>query len=280
MSAMKQKSIKKGSLAIYFTLLILALIAMIVLHNYDKLFSTPDSRPKNNMIVAIEYSPLSLYTYSDTLGGYSYDLLRLVAKKAGVELKYQPMVTLSTSLNKLKNGEYRMVCAEFPVIKENKDEYLFTNPIYVDRQVLVQHLLPDSTIAVKSLLDLAHDTVWVVYGSSIENRLLNLSHEIGDTIYVNTDKEYSAEQLFLRVATGEIKQAVMNEHIARKMASLYPNVDISTSVSFTQFQSWILHREDSVFCDSINSWLEAVKQTPEHKALYKRYFNDSSVKEH
>ena len=25
---------------------------------------------------------------------------------------------------------------------------------------------------------------------------------------------------------------------------------------------------------------EAVKQTPEHKALYKRYFNDSSVKEH
>ena len=271
---MEHKSVKKGSLAIYFILLVIALSAMLVLRNYGKLFPSQNAQSQDSLIVAIEYSPLALYSYDDTLGGYSYDLLRLVANKADIELKYQPMVTLSSALDKLKNGEYRMVCAEFPVIKENKDEYLFTTPIYVDRQVLVQRILPDSTVAVKSLLDLAHDTVWVVDGSSIEARLLNLSHEIGDTIYVNTDKEYGTEQLFLRVATGEIKQAVMNERIAKKMASHYPNIDISTSVSFTQFQSWILHREDSTFCDSINAWIEAVKLTPEYEDLQNRYFNE------
>lgn len=274
MSAMERKTVKKGSIALYLALLLIAIIAMIVLRNFDKIVSTPDTPQRDSMVVAIEYSPLSLYTYSDTLGGFSYDLLRMVAQKAGINLKYQPMVTLTSSLNKLKSGEYRMVCAEFPVIKENKDDYLFTTPIYVDRQVLVQRIQPDSTIAVKSLLDLAHDTVWVVDGSSIASRLLNLSHEIGDTIYINADKEYGTEQLFLRVATGEIKQAVMNEQVAKKMATLYPNVDISTSISFTQFQSWILQREDSTFCDSINSWLEAVKLTPEYKSLYDRYFSN------
>ena len=274
MSAMERKTVKKGSIALYLALLLIAIIAMIVLRNFDKIVSTPDTPQRDSMVVAIEYSPLSLYTYSDTLGGFSYDLLRMVAQKAGINLKYQPMVTLTSSLKKLKSGEYRMVCAEFPVIKENKDDYLFTTPIYVDRQVLVQRIQPDSTIAVKSLLDLAHDTVWVVDGSSIASRLLNLSHEIGDTIYINADKEYGTEQLFLRVATGEIKQAVMNEQVAKKMATLYPNVDISTSISFTQFQSWILQREDSTFCDSINSWLEAVKLTPEYKSLYDRYFSN------
>lgn len=270
---MISKGVKKGSLVLYAVLLVATIAIMLVLKNYDKLFGDKQHGVSPHLIVAIEYSPLSFYTYDDTLGGYSYDLLRLVAKKAGVEFKYQPMVTLSSSLDKLKKGEFKMVCAEFPVIKENKDDYLFSNPIYVDRQVLVQRVLPDSTIAVKSLLDLAHDTVWVVNGSSIEARLRNLSHEIGDTIYILTDKDYGTEQLFLRVATGEIKQAVMNERIAKTMAANYPDVDVSTNVSFTQFQSWIIHREDSVFCDSINSWLEAVKLTPEYKELQNRYFN-------
>ena len=271
---MERKSVKKGSLALYAILLVVAIVAMIILKNYGKLFGNDNDEKSSELIVAIEYSPLSFYTYNDTLGGFSYDLLRLVAQKSGIDLKFQPMVTLSSALKKLKEGDYKMVCAEFPVVKENKEEYLFTNPVYIDRQVLVQRILPDSTLAVKSLLDLAHDTVWVVEGSSIGTRLINLSHEIGDTIYVFTEKEYGTEQLFLRVATGEIKQAVMNEQIAKKLAPLYPNVNVDTKVSFSQFQSWILNREDTTFCDSINVWLEAVKRTPEYKKLYKRYFEE------
>ena len=271
---MERKGVKKGSMALYAILLVITLATMLILKNFDKLFGSNDDEANKELVIAIEYSPLSFYTFEDTLGGFGYDLLRLVAQKSGVEFKFQPMVTLSSALKKLKMGEYKMVCAEFPVVKENKDEYLFTNPVYIDRQVLVQRIQPDSTLAVKSLLDLAHDTVWVVEGSSIGTRLLNLSHEIGDTIYVFTDKEYGTEQLFLRVAAGEIKQAVMNEQIAKKMAPLYPHVNVDTKVSFSQFQSWILHREDSVFCDSVNSWLEAVKRTPEYKKLYKRYFTE------
>lgn len=272
MTPIERKKVKKGSVALYMLMLVIALVAMLVLRNCDRFMPERAETGKSDMVVAVEYSPLFYYTYGDTLGGFSYDLLRLVAQHAGLKLEFQPMVTLSTSLEKLKKGDYRMVCAEFPVTKENKSEYVFTEPIYLDRQVLVQRKLADGTVAVASPLDLARDTVWVVEGSSIRARLSNLSHEIGDTIYVKDEKEYGAEQLFLRVATGEVKMAVMNERVARSLAEHYPDVDVSTGISFSQFQSWILRQGDEAFRDSLNTWLDAVRHTPAYTTLYHRYF--------
>ena len=273
MSPVQRKKVKRGSIALYALLLIVAIVMMIVLRGYVKHeeVKTDDS---NDIVVAIEYAPMFLYTYDDTLGGFSYELLQLVAKQGGVQLKFQPMVTLSSSLDKLKAGDYRIVCAEFPVTKEHKQEYLFTNPIYLDRQVLVQAKNGEGEIAIKSQLDLAKDSVWVVNGSSSELRLKNLSNEIGDTIYVVTEKNYGTEQLFMRVVSGEIKQAVMNERIATELAKNYSNIDISMGISLTQFQSWILNKNDSAFCDSINSWIDAVKHTQEYTNLYNRYFSE------
>lgn len=268
----ERKGAKKGSMMLYMLLLAGAVFAMIALRNCERFSQAENSTAKNDLVVAIEYAPLSLYSYDDTLGGFSYDFLRLVAKHAGIKLEFQPMVTLSSSLDKLKEGEYRMVCAEFPVTKEHKQEYSFTTPVYLDRQVLVQRKLADGSVSVSSQLDLAQDTVWVVEGSSVRSRLSNLSHEIGDTIYVETEKEYGSEQLFLRVATGEIKYAVMNERVAKCLAEQYPEVDISTGISFSQFYSWIMRHDDIAFCDSINTWIEEVKQTDEYRDLYYRYF--------
>lgn len=272
MSAVQKKSVKKGSIALYAVLLLVAVVVMYMLRGYAKPQVAKIEDEKGELVVAVEYAPMFLYTYGDTLGGFSYDLLNLIAAQKGIKFNFQPMVTLSSSLDKLKAGDYRMVCAEFPVTKEHKQDYLFTTPIYLDRQVLVQMKNGEGHIAVKSQLDLANDTVWVVNGSSSELRLENLSSEIGDTIYVMTEKNYGAEQLFLRVVSGEIKQAVMNERVAQELSKKYPNVDITTGISMTQFQSWILNKNDSAFCDSINSWIDAVKHTQEYTNLYNRYF--------
>lgn len=269
-----RKEVKKGNILLYVLLLMGVVLSMVVLHDCERFQSAENESGKSDMIVAIEYAPLSLYTYNDTLGGFSYDLLRMVAQHAGIKLEYQPMVSLASSLEKLKDGEYRMVCAEFPMTKEHKQEYSFTMPIYLDRQVLVQRKRSDGTVAVASQLDLANDTVWVIDGSSVRSRLLNLSHEIGDTIYVKTEKEYGSEQLFLRVASGEVKYAVMNERVAKCLAEQYPDVDISTGISFSQFYSWMLRHDDSAFCDSVNTWLDEVKKTDAYRELYYRYFPD------
>ena len=273
MSPMQRKNVKKGSVVLYAILLVVAIVVMVILRGFSKQ-DTKCVNDNNEIVVAIEYAPMFLYTYDDTLGGFSYDLLQLVAKHGGVKLKFQPMVTLSTALDKLKEGEYKMVCAEFPVTKEHKQDFLFSNPIYLDRQVLVQRVDSVGNKNINSQLDLAHDTVWVVKGSSAELRIKNLSHEIGDTIYVKTENSYGAEQLFMRVSSGEIKQAVMNERVASELAKKTSTVDISMGISLTQFQSWVLNKEDSTFCDSVNVWIDAVKHTQEYTNLYNRYFSE------
>ena len=163
------------------------------------------------------------------------------------------------------------MAAQFPVTRENKAQYLFTQALYLDKQVLVQRIT-DHGVTVNSQLDLAGDTVNIVKGSPMRERIISLSREIGDTIFVVSDSVYGPEQLFLMVATGDIKYAVINETIARKMAASHPGVDISTAISFSQFQSLTLQKDNKELCDNFNKWISRVKKMPQYREIYNKYF--------
>lgn len=87
----------------------------------------------------------------------------------------------------------------------------------MNKQVLVQRKLenvPDSSLFIKSQLDLAGKTLHVVKGSPSILRIRNLGNEIGDTIYVEEIEKYGPEQLIALVAHGDIDYAVCDESIA------------------------------------------------------------------
>lgn len=261
-------------LAIYLLLLFVAIGLMIMVKtcSYDSDILGDKSSGGDTLDIAIEYSPMSLYRYNDTLGGFNYDLIRDLTARHNIDVKFHPIVSLTEALDRLNAGKYDILIAEVPSTTDLKERFLFTDAIYLDKQVLVQRI--DSVTRrpkIKSQLDLADDTVWVVANSPLETRIANLSEEIGDTIYVRADSLYSAEQLFILTAVGDIKQAVVNERIAKLMAKDYPQVDINTNISFTQFQSWLLNKNDSILCDSLNSWLSKYKLTPPYKSLETKY---------
>lgn len=85
------------------------------------------------------------------------------------------------------------------------------------------------------------------------------------------DESYGPEQLFIMAATGEIPLAVVNNSTAVALADDYPQADISTAVSFTQFQSWLVNATDSVFADSLDCKINRFKLSPEYSALVKKY---------
>lgn len=263
-------------LIFYLFLLAMVILAMVSLkHCGDRLQqgqTSPHASGGDTLDVAIEYSPSSYYTYADTLGGFNYDLLRYFSARYGRPMKFHPIVTLSKALNALDSGYYDLVIAQFPVTRENKEHYLFTEPLYLDNQVLVQRKRKNGQPAVTSQLDLARDTVVIVKGSPMGERIRSLSHEIGDTIYVKEEPLYGPEQLFIMVATGRIRLAVINESIARGMLAQYPDVDISTAISFSQFQSITLKRGNNGLCDTLNRWIQDVKPSPFYKELNDRYF--------
>jgi membrane-bound lytic murein transglycosylase MltF len=245
---------------------------MVALSMCDKPVVDPDDSPSggDTLDIAIEYSPVTYYTYDDTLGGYNYDLLRIIADSVGCPMKFHPVVTLEKALAGLDDGRYDVLVAQFPMTAGDTSKFAFTEPIYIDQQVLVQRR---GSQAIHSQLDLAGDTVWVVKGSPMVGRIASLSREIGDTIYVHVDELYGPEQLMMMVSSGEIRYAVVNRSIARAMATRLHNLDRSVAISLSQFQSWMVAKNRHGLCDSLNRWHEQVKlDTATYLGLQRRYF--------
>lgn len=220
-----------------------------------------------------QYAPLSFYMYNDTLGGFDYDLMRIIERMQHIKFTFQPINTAAEGIAGLRTGRFRLVAADLPMTSELTDSVLFTQPAYLDRQILVQ--LTDSAGSaphITSVLDLRGDTVYLPASSAMRTRIANLSAELGDTVYYR-ELPLSPAQLFVATALGEIPQSVINEQTAKALSAYYPKVNISTGISFTQFQPWMVRRNDTAMQQRIDRWLTAAKSTPEYKALLQRYLD-------
>ena len=76
----------------------------------------------------------------------------------------------------------------------------------------------------------------------------------------------------IMVAKGDIDYAVCGQQIARMTQKNLPEVDILTDVSFTQLQSWAVRKDSPVLLDSLNSWLQQIKNSGLYDQIYKRYY--------
>lgn len=210
--------------------------------------------------IGVELNPAVYYPSGDTIAGMDYEVLMRISEECGVPMKFHPFVPLAHAMDYLEKGLYDVVVASMPLTSDLKERFIMTEPVYIDREVLVQRRDSAGGIAVKSQIDLGGDTVWIPSQSSIRSRLENLAVEIGDSIHLMSDDKYTAEHLFLLVASGVIDLAVINESIASQLAHDYPGVDSSTPVSFSQFQAWAVNRERQALADSLNIWIKAVER--------------------
>lgn len=246
---------RRGSMLLYIVLLVVALGLMLSARqcSISRIGLPPDMTAGGDTLnVAIEISPTSLSLAGDTLSGAYYNLLRQTCVSHNLPVRFHPYTRLEDALQWLSEGRCRLIVGDLPVTAELRDSLIFLNPVGVDKQVLVQ--LRDSS-AVQTQFDLGGRTVHLPAGSPYIQRLRNLSHEIGDTIYITEDPEYSSEQLVLLTALGEIPLAVVNSETASALKSRYPRLDTSVEISLNQFQSWALSPRDSLLRDSLNLWL-------------------------
>lgn len=278
---MERLKLKKGHVILYLALLAGVFLIMIFTRNLagKGISSGKSTAAKDSLNVAIQISPIGVSTHGDTLGGFYYDMIRQMATKEHLALKIDGFTQVTGALNDLDKGLYDIVISDIPITSELRDKYLFTNPIYADRQTLVQ--LIDSVTGeppIKTQSDLRGDTVYIAAQSPFMSRLKNLSRELGDTIYVFQDKHYGPEQMMLLTAIGQLKNVVVNEQTARNIAKDYPQLDISVTLSFNQFQSWAVANDKPQLLDSLNVWIARFKSTPQFEKLVEQYFNEKPVK--
>ncbi len=230
--------------------------------------------------VATDYSPISYYIENDTITGFDYELLQMISRRANIKIDIEPQVSQAKSLELLDKRTYDIIARQIPVTSETQQRYIFTKPLQLNKQVLIQRIDSNGNVAIRNQLDLAGCTLNITGNISTRMRIDNLSQEIGDTIYIYENPEYGAEQLIILVATGEIDYAVCDETQAQIIASGYNNIDYKTDISFTQFMSWTLRQESQILRDSLDVWLNDIQQTAEYKALYTKYFGENKYSIH
>jgi ABC-type amino acid transport substrate-binding protein len=219
--------------------------------------------------IAIEISPIAYSLAGDTVSGLDYDIINDLARMHHRGVKFHPFTPLSYALKGLEEGKFDIVVSSLPSTAQLKQTLQLTERVYLDREVLVQR--KDTKKFISTPEALAGDTVWIASGSPFRERLHNLADEIGDTIYICQNFQYTAEHLVMLIATGQVERAVVNEGIAREMTKMYQNLDISTPVSFTQFQVWALRGDNKQLCNTINSWLKEYRKTKRYQELLARY---------
>lgn len=249
---------KKGSFPLYILLLVIAAGLMVGMRQCSAR-NLPERADKvaggDTINVAIEISPMGVTTIGDTLGGYYYDMINRLAAAHGRMLRFHPFTQLQTALAGLDEGRYQIVVSDIPATSELKNRYIFVQPGEIDRQVLVQRRDSTGEVECKTQFDLAGKHVTVPHNSPFISRLRNLSHEIGDTIFVTEDPIYSSEQLIILTAIGEVPNVVVSAHVAAPLLQRYPSLDASLEISLNQFHGWALSPRDSALCDTINRWI-------------------------
>ena len=261
-------------------LLFIALATMWILFPFRK--SKPEQRDYSQikkegvLRIVTEYNSSGYYVNGDTIEGFQYELSQAIAQLSGLEVEMHLDMNLTTSFEGLASGKYDIIARNIPASSDMKETYLFTDPVVLNRQVLVQRTAEanQGRKPIRNQLELAQRRLYIPKDSPAKLRIKNLSHEIGDTIYVSEDELYSTEQLIIMVAKGEIDFAVCDLQLAKKAMQQFPEIDINTDISFTQLQSWAVRKDSPVLCDSINSWFKQIKESGDYKKIYKRYYSE------
>jgi membrane-bound lytic murein transglycosylase MltF len=254
---------------------------MVLLFNINKhknkpleIRDFPQIIASGTLNIVTDYNSIGYFVSGYSIAGFQYEMIRALEREWGIPVAIFIENGLNDNLNGLYSNRYDLIARTIPVTAVLRDSFAFTQPIILNKQVLVQRIAAfnENINPIRQQLDLAQKTIHVSENSPIILRLNNLAHEIGDTIYIEEYDNYETEQLIMLVASGEIDFTVSDERTARQLATKFPEIDIETDISFTQMESWVVRKNSPLLLDSLNVWLTRFRETDEFKRMYNRYY--------
>lgn len=241
-------------------------------------------RSRGKLIAVTDFNSTNYFIYKGEPMGFNFELLKSFSDHIGIDLEIITENQLDKAFGLLKTGKADLVAIGLTVNSSRKEEILFSEPLDVTRQVLVQRkprnwrsLTADAVDKklIRNQLDLARKTVYVQTGSSHVERLVSLASELGDSIII-IEVPFDSERLIQNVAEGLIDYTVCDENIALVNATYYRDIDVATPVSFPQNLAWGVRKENSEkLLHELNRWITSYKKTGSYALLYAKYFRNS-----
>ena len=227
-------------------------------------------------------------TENPSPSGFEYELLSDFCSNNGLKLEMIVNENLESCFRLLDSCQVDVVAVCVGSNKDMKRRYLLTNPILMQRSVLVQRLPKDwykmptanevENQLLRSSIDLAGKTIHLPQGSHEVKLLEHLSDQIGDTIYVVECDSLNSVDLVKAVAAGQIDYTVVEEYVARMASIGFKDLDTKLTVSVEHPLGWALQRNDgdSSLLIAINSWIDNFEQRNLNRILA-NYINKGNV---
>ena len=243
--------------------------------------SVLDHLMNRGVLVAVtNCSPFNYKMQDSRPTGFEYELLSDLCNSLNVKLELIVNDNLDTCFQMLDSCKVDLVATGLGLTKEVKKRFLATNPIILQKSVLVQRLPKGwssmSTVnevenqLLRSPMDLAGKTIYVPKGSHAVTTLEHLSDEIGDTIFIAESDTLSSMELINAVHDGLIDYTVVDEYIAKVATKGMNGMDIQLEVSVEQPLGWALRQEkDSSLLVAVNNWIENAEQKNLRRVLNK-----------
>lgn len=244
-----------------------------------------DSILKADTLRAITlYNPTSYFLYKGQPMGFEYELLENLADKLGLNLKIIVAKNVDEMFDMLNYGKGDIIAYGLTVTEKRKEIVNFTNPYMQVHQVLVQQKPRNwrqlnQTKLKKTLINnvtqLAGKTVSIRKNTSYNERILNLSNEIGEAINIDTlNGELTTSEIIEMVSNGEIEYTIADNNIASINNAYYDNIDISTSISLSQNLAWAVRKSSVKLLGRLNEQLSKVKGSTNFNVVYNKYFKN------
>ncbi len=220
--------------------------------------------------------------------GFGYELLTDFCRAYDLDLELLVNENLDSCFAMLDSCQVDVVAVGIGANREMKQRFLLTDPILMQKSVLVQRLPKGwskmSTVnevenqVLRSPIDLAGKTIHLPAGSHSVRLIDHLSDQIGDTIFVVVSDTLNSVDLIHAVHRGEIDFTVVEEYVARMASLSLGGLDTKLFISVEQPLSWAVSKQDadSSVLVAFNNWIDGIEQRHLSKVLAK-YINRGGV---
>lgn len=245
-------------------------------------------KERGSIVAVTNCAEINYKTKDNKTSGFEYELLNDFCSANNLALEMVVHESLDSCFLLLDSSKVDVVAIGLGSSKELRKRYLVTDPIMMQKSVLVQRLPKDwnkmSTAnevenqLLRSPLDLARKTIHLPKGSHEVKLLEHLSEQIGDTIYVVECDTLNSVDLIHAVSQSQIDYTVVQEHVA-KMASVgLGGLDTKLNVSVEQPIGWAVRKQDadSSLLMAFNDWIAGIEKRRLNKIMGK-YINKDNV---
>jgi len=266
----------KGSFLVLFSFLVL--VSGCKRTNASKDYDFPEIKERGEITALTLSGSMSYFTYKGESMGYEYELLKDFVDSNNLKLNLKIAPNVAKLREMLIEGEGDLVAFNLSITNEGKEDLMYCGREVINEQVLVQ-MTNGGNPVLKDVTELIGKEVWVIHDSKYHKRLQNLNEELGGGVIIKIIEQdsVSAEDLIAMVSAGEIPYTLSDAELARLNKTYYRNINISLKVSHPQRSSWAVRKNMSQLAERINQWFTENENTPQYRAITKRYFEMSKL---